>query len=99
MKNIEIYQHAVLLKQAFENAELNLPAKANFYIQKNTNTLLALGQEIEKSLMDVSDEAERAELLDAEQEVKIYKFKIDDLKDRELLMEQMNAIMFMIEEE
>lgn len=99
MKNTEIYQHAVQLKQAFENTELNLPAKANFYIQKNTNTLIALGQEIEKSVMGVTDETERTELFEAEQDVRIYKFHIDDLKNRELSMEQMNAIMFMIEEE
>ena len=45
-------------------------------------------------------EKELAELFTIEQEIEIKKFKIDDLGDKvELTMPQMQAIMFMIEED
>ena len=42
---------------------------------------------------------ELSDLLSIVQEVKVYTFKIDDISDMQLTSSQMNAIMFMIDEE
>ena len=39
------------------------------------------------------------DLLDLEQEISVHQFNLDDFKDIELTMPQLNAIMFMIKEE
>ena len=51
--NREIYQMTLALSQSFDNLDIRIPAKANFYIQKNTGVLAAAAQEIEKSRMEV----------------------------------------------
>lgn len=53
MTNEEIYTHAAKLAEAFQDSTQRLPVKVNFYIQKNKNTLLPLGQNIEESRMEI----------------------------------------------
>jgi hypothetical protein len=51
--NGEIYQMTLALNQSFDNLDIRIPAKANFYIQKNAGVIAAAAQEIEKSRMEV----------------------------------------------
>lgn len=121
LTNYEIYTYAQQLNSAFTNKNLYLPARVNFFLQKNTQLLLTLAQEIEESRLNIirhygianietgnieipagkveiaSNEIQ--ELLMLEQEVNITKINIDKFGDIELSLEQMNAIMFMIEED
>jgi hypothetical protein len=52
LTNQQIYNYALALSTAF-SSEQRLPMKINFYLQKNKNTLLALGQDIENSRLEV----------------------------------------------
>jgi hypothetical protein len=52
MTNLEIYNYASMLMSAFKE-ELTLPVKVNFYLQKNTNTMVEAGKEIEKTRMEI----------------------------------------------
>ena len=52
MTNAEIYNYANALMSVF-NEEMTLPVKVNFYLQKNTNTMIEAGKEIEKARMDI----------------------------------------------
>ena len=52
MTNLEIYNYASALMSSF-NTEMTLPVKVNFYLQKNTNTMIEAGKEIEKARMDI----------------------------------------------
>lgn len=52
--NNEIYQIANILATTFENLDIYIPAKANFFIQKNISTLAAAAQEIEKSRFEIA---------------------------------------------
>lgn len=47
LTNDEIYFINKQLNEAFENSQQYLPAKANFYIQKNKKKIAELAQEIE----------------------------------------------------
>lgn len=53
MKNSEIYTIGLNLTQNVVNANLHLPIKINFYLQKNITSLLALAEEIEKTRNEV----------------------------------------------
>lgn len=53
LTNNEIYKLANDLQRAFEDNTQYLPAKVNFYIQKNKATLLTLAQEIERSRLAI----------------------------------------------
>lgn len=120
LTNTQIYNYAQLLNRAFQDSSLYLPARINFYIQKNKTTILSLGEEIEKTRSEIIQhygelaennmfyvkpenmtvaQAELNDLFSIEQEVNILKFSIDKFTDDiQLSMEQMEAIMFMIEE-
>lgn len=52
MTNAEIYSYANALMSSF-NEDLTLPVKVNFYLQKNTTTIVEAGKEIEKARMDI----------------------------------------------
>ena len=52
--NYEIYQTANTLIQTFDNLDIYIPAKANFFIQKNIEMLAAAAQEIEKSRLEIA---------------------------------------------
>lgn len=76
MTNAEIYNHANNLLSAFEDiADLSLPVKVHFYFQKNTNTLIEMAQELEKSRNAIMD---KYGTLD--EETQSYKFEEDKLE-------------------
>ena len=121
IKNQKIYNIAMNLMKVFNDENLYLPMKLNFYIQKNKKTFIELGQDIESARMKIAaeygvyDEAtgqysvppekvqiaskELNDLFNLEQEVNIYKIKVEDLpSDLNLTTAQMDAILFMIED-
>ena len=122
MTNSEIYVNANSLLREFANcADMKLPVKINFYLQKNIQTLKTLATEIEEERLAIihrygtliedgsaySIPAENVEvaqkelndLFALEQDVQIYKIKIDNLSDdMAFTMGQMEALMFMIDE-
>ena len=51
--NGDIYQIAHNLNQAFDNLDIRIPAKPNFYIQKNARVIATAAQEIDKSRLEV----------------------------------------------
>ena len=51
--NNEIYQLANIFNNLFDS-EIYIPAKANFFIQKNIKTIAAAAQEIEKSRLEIA---------------------------------------------
>jgi hypothetical protein len=53
MKNIDIYNAANGIAEAFNDATQYLPIKINFYIQKNKAILMALAQDIETSRLSI----------------------------------------------
>jgi hypothetical protein len=53
LTNNEIYSYAIALNEAFADNTQRLPMKVNFYLQKNKKTLMALGQDIEESRLDI----------------------------------------------
>lgn len=121
LTNNQIYTYAQALSSAFANNKNQyLPAKINFYIQKNMQAIVVLAREIEDSRIaiikhygvtdkegnitvpDANQEVAKQEyidLLNIEQEVKILPINIEQFGDINLSIEQMNAILFMIEGE
>ena len=118
MNNGMIYQYALILNEALNDNDLQMPVAVLFSIEKNKQTLMAVAQDVEKYRMDIikkygeevdgnynvpQDKIEIAnkelqDLFSIEQEVNIYKFNIEDLGDIKLTSNQMNAILFMIED-
>ena len=120
LTNQQIYNHAQNINRVFTDMKVYLPVKVNFFLQKNSQLLLKLAQEIEEARLSIfqtygdltedktqyvipsekipvaSQEIE--DLFSIEQEVDIVKFSIESFNNIELSLEQMNAIMFMIEE-
>lgn len=121
MTNAEIYGLSKALNYAFNNEEKYLPAKVNFYIQKNKNVMAQLSDVIEQSRLDVirhygaqqekdssylipSEKIEEANkelvtLLNITQEVNIATIHLSDLDGLEFTPAQMQALLFMIEED
>lgn len=121
LTNLQITNYINAIKTAFTDAKQYLPVKVNFAIQKNTQALMTLVQEVEQARLNIIthygkvDEAsgtikvpeasqaealkEINELYSIEQEVNIMTVKLDAFGDLSLSLEQLNAIMFMIEEE
>lgn len=54
LTNLEIYTTAQVLMENI-TADINLPVKVGFYIQKNMKKMTELAQEIEKSRMEIFD--------------------------------------------
>ena len=52
--NQKIYQLAELISKNIQNLEIYIPAKANFFLQKNINAMAAAAQEIEKSRLEIA---------------------------------------------
>ena len=118
--NGQIYKYACNLTKNFTDTTLRLPARLSFYIQKNKQTIIALGEEIEQArneiLMHYGTQTENgdisipmenvtqvnqeiSDLFEIEQEVNILKFSIEKFTDDiNFSIEQIEAIMFMIEE-
>ena len=53
LTNNQIYTYATDLAAAFQDTNLKLPIKINFYLQKNKETLIAMAQDIEKTRIDL----------------------------------------------
>ena len=120
LKNNEIFILANELMANMKNFEGYIPAKANFFIQRNINTLATAAREIEEARMGIlkhygaaneetrqfdipveeraAAEQELVELFNIEQDLDIKTISIDSLGDTNFTTEQMQAIMFMIEE-
>lgn len=121
LTNEEIYLINKQLNEVFENSGQYLPAKVNFYIQKNKKKIAELAQEIEESRAkivinfgELSEEDEGKyfipnekmgdfqkelnDLLDIEQEIEIKIISIEDIENLHFTFQQMESLMFMIEE-
>lgn len=121
LTNEEIYLINKQLNEVFENSGQYLPAKVNFYIQKNKKKIAELAQEIEESRVkivinfgELSEENEGKyfipnekmgdfqkelnDLLDIEQEIEIKIISIEDIENLHFTFQQMESLMFMIEE-
>ena len=85
--NNEIYQIANILAKTFDNLNLYIPAKANFFIQKNISTLAAAAQEIEKSRIEI---AKHYGILDEENQQ--YKIPEDKLEEASKELEDLFSI-------
>lgn len=120
MTNAEIYGLSQALNSAFNSDERYLPARINFFIQKNRNTLAQIVEIIENARMQIishygnpSEEGyynipeekipiankELADLLNVSQEVNISTVKLSDLEGLDFISSQMQALLFMIEED
>lgn len=74
--NQQIYQIANNALSNLDNLDIYIPAKANFFIQKNISILAAAAQEIEKSRIEI---AKHYGVLDKEgQQYKIPEDKIEE---------------------
>ena len=107
LTNNQIYTNAIKLQEAFSDNTQKLPIKINFYIQKNKNLFIDLAKEIEQTRLNIlkeieSEETAQQELLDLlniEQDIQVYLINLNSFpEDLNLSLEQMNALMFMIEE-
>ena len=54
MTNLEIYNIANKLLEAFSDEEQKFPVKLNFFLQKNKKLLVTLAQEIEESRINIA---------------------------------------------
>lgn len=74
--NQQIYQIANNVLSNLDNLNIYIPAKANFFIQKNISILAAAAQEIEKSRLEI---AKHYGILDKEgQQYKIPEDKLEE---------------------
>ena len=74
--NQQIYQIANNVLSNLDNLNIYIPAKANFFIQKNISVLAAAAQEIEKSRLEI---AKHYGVLDEEgQQYKIPEDKLEE---------------------
>ena len=53
MTNEEIYTTALDLSKNVANANLHLPVKVNFYLQKNVSAIVSMAEEIEKARNEI----------------------------------------------
>ena len=76
INNNEIYALANATLSELSNLDIYIPAKANFFLQKNLQTLAAAAQEIEKSRLEI---AKHYGVLDEEgQQYKIPEDKLEE---------------------
>jgi hypothetical protein len=120
MTNAEIYGLSRALNSAFNMDEKYLPARVNFFISKNKNTISKLSELIDESRANIikyygidngdgtvqvpGDKIEAAnkeliELLNLSHEVDISMIHLSDLDGLEFTSAQMQALLFMIEED
>lgn len=107
LTNAQIYNYLLQMNDAFNGFNQPLPAKLNFYINKNQQTLYDLAIVIEHTRDDIinTNESEELkeyklqELSDIDQEVDIKMIPASWLtNDIKFTQEQMLSIMFMIDE-
>ena len=85
--NSEIYQIANNTLSNLDNLNIYIPAKANFFIQKNISTLAAAAQEIEKSRLEI---AKHYGILDEEKQQ--YKIPEDKIEEASKELEELFSI-------
>ena len=85
--NQQIYQIANNVLSNLDNLNIYIPAKANFFIQKNISTLAAAAQEIEKSRLEI---AKHYGVLDEENQQ--YKIPEDKLEEASKELEDLFSI-------
>ena len=97
--NSEIYQIANVLAKTFDNLDIYIPAKANFFIQKNIAIFAAAAQEIEKSRLEIAKHY--GELDEENRQYKIPEDKIEEaskeLEDLFSIEQDLNIKTFTIE--
>lgn len=89
LTNLEIYTNAQTLMENI-TAELNLPVKVGFYIQKNMKKMTDLAQEIEKSRIEIFDKYG-----EKDEENNQYKF---DLSVQESVQNELNDLFNLTQE-
>ena len=121
LTNYKIYNTVMAYKEFFQNFNSYIPAKANFYLQKNMNKLAAAAEEIEGARLEIAKHygsvaedgssysvpeelipqanQELNNLFSIEQELDIKKISLEDFGNVEFTPQQMQVIMFMIDEE
>ena len=85
--NQQIYQIANNILSNLDNLDIYIPAKANFFIQKNISILAAAAQEIEKSRIEI---AKHYGVLDEENQQ--YKIPEDKLEEASKELEDLFSI-------
>ena len=85
--NQQIYQIANNVLSNLDNLNIYIPAKANFFIQKNISILAAAAQEIEKSRLEI---AKHYGILDEENQQ--YKIPEDKLEEASKELEDLFSI-------
>ena len=105
MTNEQIYRIAMGFYKYF-NGDLILPIKVNFYLVKNRNYFLQLGQQIEEFKDKICSDYDKEninqklkEFSELQQEVSFYQVSLEDFGDINLSMEQLDTLEFMIKEE
>lgn len=105
MTNEQIYRIAMGFYKYF-NGDLILPIKVNFYLIKNKNYFLQLGQQIEEFKGKICGNYNKEiinqklkEFSELQQEVSFYQVSLEDFGDINLSMEQLDTLEFMIKEE
>jgi hypothetical protein len=106
MTNEQIYRIAMGFYKYF-NGDLILPIKVNFYLVKNKNHFLQLGQQIEEFKDKICGDYDKEEVInqklkelsELEEEVSFYQVSLEDFGDINLSMEQLDTLEFMIKEE
>lgn len=98
--NQQIYQIANNVLSNLDNLNIYIPAKANFFIQKNISALAAAAQEIEKSRLEI---AKHYGVLDEEgQQYKIPEDKLEEaskeLEDLFSIEQELDIKTFSIED-
>jgi uncharacterized membrane protein YccC len=85
--NNEIYSLANTSIRELSNLDIYIPAKANFFLQKNLQTLAAAAQEIDKSRLEI---AKHYGILDEENQQ--YKIPEDKLEEASKELEDLFSI-------
>jgi hypothetical protein len=107
LTNAQIYNYVLGMNQAFEGFNEPLPAKLNFYINKNQQTLFSLAQVIERTRDDIAKTEQNEELRnyklqelsDITQEVDIKMIPLSWItNDLRFTQQQMLSIMWMIDD-
>lgn len=108
LTNGEIFNLTYRMEQTFKNFNSNLPAKLLFYIMQNQHNISEKAVAIQKtkdnimesSLSDEEKQEKLNQLASITQEVEIKEIPLDWItNDIEFTMEQMEALMFMLEKE
>lgn len=85
--NNQIYQTANNMLNSIKTLDTYIPAKANFFIQKNISTFAAAAQEIEKSRLEI---AKHYGILDEENQQ--YAIPEDKIKEAQQELEDLFSI-------